>query len=94
MQLGQRYIKNACRHEFQGHLCGAEKERPATHALTTAPHVMAQAQFFDFIEVDLDLLATHVSLHGFLRVQLQVCAQQVPGLELAAGHTDNDHAHS
>ncbi len=70
MQLGQRGLNDACGHEFQEHLCRTEKERPPSDTLSAPPHVMTQAQFFDFIEVDFDLLATHVSLHCFLHVQL------------------------
>ena len=42
----------------------AQEDRPAAYAFATAALIMPQAQLFDLVEVDFDLLASAVNLDG------------------------------
>lgn len=51
---------------------------------------MAQAEFFDFGEIDFNLAAARIGKHPFQRVKIQVRAEQIPRSELK---TRGDHDH-
>jgi len=88
----QRDGEDLSREELQQQMGDAQKERPAAHALSRAPLIVPQAQFFDFIEVDFDLAAARIGadcLHG---VEREVSTEQVPRREGQSGNSDNDHA--
>src|SRR5262249_50091213 len=67
------------RHQFEHRLDRRQEQRPAPDALRALALVVPQAQLFDFIEVDFDLVPTVVGIDRLARIELQVARQQVPG---------------
>src|SRR5215470_19966694 len=57
VERGQGDGQNSSSDEFEQEMGDTQKERPAPHALSRAPLIVAQPQFFDLIEVDFDLEA-------------------------------------
>src|SRR5262249_58470808 len=67
-----------------------QKQGPAARALTRASVIVAQAEFFDFVEVDFNLATARLGKHDFARVEVQIRAEQIPRSELKA-RDDYDH---
>src|SRR5215510_7168093 len=55
---GQRDGQDPSREEFQQDMRDTQEQGPAAYALPRAALIVAQAQLFDFVEVDFNLAAT------------------------------------
>src|SRR5262249_35079774 len=71
-------------------MSNTQKQGPAARALTRASVIVAQAEFFDFVEVDFNLATARIGKHDFHRVEVQIRAEQIPRSELKA-RDDYDH---
>src|SRR5918996_6345112 len=72
----QRDGEDISREELQQQMGDTQKERPATHALSRATLIVPQAQFFDFIEVDLDLAAARIGVDCLYGIEGKVSTEQ------------------
>src|SRR5713101_1359580 len=92
VEFRQRDGQNPGGKELQQHLGDTQEQRPAPDALARAALIVAQAQFFDLIEVDFYLAAAGIGVDHLHGVKGEVGTEQIPRGEGKWGDGDNHHA--
>lgn len=88
----QRDRQDPGREELEQQTSHAQKQRPAAHVLSRAALIVAQPWFYDFIEVDFNLEATGIGVHGLHGIERQRGPEQIPACEGEPRDGDDDHA--
>jgi hypothetical protein len=92
VERGQGDGQDPCGEEVQQQVSNTHHQWPTPDPLPRAALIMAQAQFFDLVEVDFDLEAASLGMNHVHRSKGEVGREQIPRGEGQSGDGDDHYA--